>query len=86
MSRRTCIDLYLELVRRHPTGQEDDDKGSIKVIMTGSVSDQEEAVAVMIEKYDVYRDFFPWCDRVSTRHTREGRHGHFRGCRCAPDD
>jgi type I restriction enzyme, R subunit len=40
MSRRICIDLYRELVCLRPAWhQEDDDKGSIKVIMTGSASD-----------------------------------------------
>ena len=40
MSRRICIDLYRELVRLRPDWQdEDDDKGSLKVVMTGSASD-----------------------------------------------
>ena len=40
MSRRICIDLYRELVRMRPDWQdEDDDKGSLKVVMTGSASD-----------------------------------------------
>ena len=40
MSRRICISLYLELVRRRPDWlDEDDAKGSIKVVMTGSASD-----------------------------------------------
>ena len=40
MSRRICIDLYRELVRLRPNWQHDDDaKGDIKVVMTGSASD-----------------------------------------------
>ena len=40
MSRRICIDLYRELVRLRPDWQHDDDgKGAIKVVMTGSASD-----------------------------------------------
>ncbi len=40
MSRRICIDLYRELVRLRPDWRDDDDaKGPIKVIMTGSASD-----------------------------------------------
>ena len=40
MSRRICIDLYQELVRLRPDWHSnDDDKGSIKVVMTGSASD-----------------------------------------------
>ena len=40
MSRRICIDLYRELARLRPYWHDDDDdKGSIKVVMTGSASD-----------------------------------------------
>ena len=40
MSRRICIDLYRELVRLRPDWyDEDDDKGRIKVVMTGAASD-----------------------------------------------
>ena len=40
MSRRICIDLYRELVRLRPDWHDDDDdKGRIKVVMTGSASD-----------------------------------------------
>ena len=40
MSRRICIDLYRELVRLRPDWHDEDDaKGSIKVVMTGSASD-----------------------------------------------
>ena len=40
MSRRICIDLYRELARLRPDwNDDDDDKGSIKVVMTGSASD-----------------------------------------------
>ena len=40
MSRRICIDLYRELERLRPDWHDDDDdKGSIKVVMTGSASD-----------------------------------------------
>ena len=43
MSRRICIDLYRELVRLRPDWHDDDDdKGSIKVVMTGSASDPLE--------------------------------------------
>ena len=40
MSRRICINLYRELVRLRPHWHhEDDDKGNIKVVMTGAASD-----------------------------------------------
>ena len=40
MSRRICILLYRELVRLRPDWEhEDDDKGRIKVVMTGAASD-----------------------------------------------
>ena len=43
MSRRICVDLYNELVRLRPDWRDDDDaKGSIKVVMTGSASDPPE--------------------------------------------
>jgi len=40
MSRRICVELCRELVRLRPSwAQEDDDRGAIKVVMTGSASD-----------------------------------------------
>ena len=40
MSRRICIDLYRELIRLRPNWHDEDDgKGAIKVVMTGSASD-----------------------------------------------
>ena len=40
MSRRICIDLYRELVHLRPEWEDEDDgKGAIKVVMTGSASD-----------------------------------------------
>ena len=40
MSRRICIDLWRELVRLRPEWHDgDDDKGRIKVVMTGAASD-----------------------------------------------
>ena len=40
MSRRICVDLYRELVRLRPEWHDDDDdRGAIKVVMTGSASD-----------------------------------------------
>ena len=43
MSRRICIDLYRELVRLRPDWHDDDDnRGAIKVVMTGSASDPPE--------------------------------------------
>ncbi len=40
MSRRICIDLYREMVRLRPDWEhEDDNKGQIKVVMTGAASD-----------------------------------------------
>ena len=40
MSRRICTDLYRELVRLRPDWHDDDDgRGGIKVVMTGSASD-----------------------------------------------
>ena len=43
MSRRICVDLYNELARLRPEWHDDDDaKGNIKVVMTGSASDPPE--------------------------------------------
>ena len=43
MSRRICVDLYRELVRLRPDWHDEDDaKGAIKVVMTGSASDPPE--------------------------------------------
>ena len=40
MSRRICVDLYRELVKLRPEWEDEDDtKGNIKVVMTGSASD-----------------------------------------------
>ncbi len=40
MSRRICIDLYRELARLRPDWHDDDDgRGALKVVMTGSASD-----------------------------------------------
>ena len=40
MSRRICIDLYRELMHLRPGWHDDDDgKGALKVVMTGSASD-----------------------------------------------
>ena len=43
MSRRICVDLYRELVRLRPEWHDEDDaRGAIKVVMTGSASDPPE--------------------------------------------
>ena len=43
MSRRICVELYEELVRLRPDWEDEDDtKGEIKVVMTGSASDPPE--------------------------------------------
>ena len=40
MSRRICVELYRELVKLRPAWQDEDDaRGAIKVVMTGSASD-----------------------------------------------
>ena len=40
MSRRICVELYRELVRLRPDWHDDDDaRGALKVVMTGSASD-----------------------------------------------
>lgn len=40
MSRRICVELYDEIVRLRPAWHDDaDDKGAVKVVMTGSASD-----------------------------------------------
>ena len=40
MSRRICVDLYNEIVALRPDWHsDDDDKGAIKIVMTGSASD-----------------------------------------------
>ena len=43
MSRRICVELYRELVRLRPDWHHrDDDKGSLKVVMTGAASDPSD--------------------------------------------
>ena len=43
MSRRICVDLYRALVRLRPEWHhEDDDKGHLKVVMTGAAADPPE--------------------------------------------
>lgn len=43
MSRRICVDLYNDLIKLRPEWHsEDDDKGFLKVVMTGSASDPVE--------------------------------------------
>jgi type I restriction enzyme R subunit len=43
MSRRICVELYNEIVALRPEWHhEDDDKGVVKVVMTGSASDPRE--------------------------------------------
>jgi len=43
MSRRICVDLYNELVKLRPRWHgDDDDAGSLKVVMTGSAADGPE--------------------------------------------
>ncbi len=43
MSRRICVDLYRELMRLRPGWHDEaEDRGSIKVVMTGSASDPPE--------------------------------------------
>ena len=43
MSRRICVDLYNEITRLRPDWHDDDDdRGAIKIVMTGSASDPTE--------------------------------------------
>jgi len=43
MSRRICVELYREIVALRPVwAHDDDERGSIKVVMTGSASDAPE--------------------------------------------
>lgn len=43
MSRRICVELYNEIIKLRPKWHsQDDDKGFLKVVMTGSASDPEE--------------------------------------------
>ncbi|RWK11867.1 type I restriction endonuclease subunit R [Mesorhizobium sp.] len=40
MSRRICVDLYREIIKLRPEWHsDDDDKGAVKIVMTGSASD-----------------------------------------------
>ena len=51
MSRRICVDLYRELECLRPNWHgEDDDKGCIKVVMTGSASDPPRLAAAYQEQ------------------------------------
>jgi type I restriction enzyme, R subunit len=43
MSRRICVELYREIVKLRPAWHDEDDtRGTIKVVMTGSASDRAE--------------------------------------------
>ena len=43
MSRRICVELYNEIIKLRPEWHnEDDTKGAIKIVMTGSAADPEE--------------------------------------------
>jgi len=43
MSRRICVELYNEIIKSRPNWHnEEDDKGFIKIVMTGSASDPKE--------------------------------------------
>lgn len=43
MSRRICVELYNAIIQLRPDWHhQDDDKGAIKVVMTGSASDKQE--------------------------------------------
>ncbi|MGV2074141.1 MULTISPECIES: type I restriction endonuclease subunit R [Rhizobium/Agrobacterium group] len=43
MSRRICVDLYKEIIALRPDWHsDDDDKGAVKIVMTGSASDPLE--------------------------------------------
>ena len=43
MSRRICVDLYNEIIRLRPQWHSDDDaRGGLKIVMTGSASDLPE--------------------------------------------
>ena len=43
MSRRICVELYKAIIALRPAWhQADDDKGAIKLVMTGSASDLAE--------------------------------------------
>ena len=40
MSRRICVDLYNAIIKLRPDWHhKDDDKGTIKIVMTGAASD-----------------------------------------------
>ncbi len=57
MSRRICIDLYRELVQLRPDWHDDaDEKGAIKVVMTGSASDP----SIGSLTYETSRAGKPW--------------------------
>ena len=43
MSRRICVDMYNAIVKLHPDWHDDDDnKGRLKIVMSGSASDRTE--------------------------------------------
>jgi len=43
MSRRICVDLHNEIVKLRPQWYDkDDEKGILKVVMTGSASDPKD--------------------------------------------
>lgn len=51
MSRRIAVDLYDEIIRLKPEWHsDDDDKGVIKVVMTGSSSDPASFQNILVLK------------------------------------
>ncbi len=42
MSRRICVDLYKALTALRPDWHDEDDKGAVKIVMTGSASDPSD--------------------------------------------
>jgi len=56
MSRRICVDLYNAIVKLHPDWHaEEDDKGVIKIVMTGSAADKLEWQPHIADNHQLHR-------------------------------
>ncbi len=79
MSRRICVALYDEIVKLRPDWHSDnDEKGAIKVVMTGSVSDPKEwqrhiggKARRTKEKSKQYASMKEWRERKGSKARRE---------------
>ena len=75
MTRRICVELYSAITRLRPDWHDDDDtKGTIKVVMTGSASDPLEPDMVEAQASLLARLFFPGLEDAGPASNRQEEH------------